>query len=185
MCSISLLHDLPWTIVGDFNDVINGTEKLGGNPVSLQRITTYRNCMNFCNMIDLGFSSATYMWTKRRDVNVLIQQRIDRCWANSAWTLLFPEANVTHLPRVSSDHCPFLLRLFKNCQRRLERLFRIEKMWLSHPKLQQIVQKALESMPSLGLAISTFKTLATTSNKEIFRNIFARKRQLLARLGDL
>lgn len=71
-CSISLLHDLPWTIVGDFNDVINGTEKLGGNPVSLQRITTYRNCMNFCNMIDLGFSGATYMWTKRRDVNVLI-----------------------------------------------------------------------------------------------------------------
>ena len=38
---------------------------------------------------------------------------------------------------------------------------------------------------SPGLAISTFKTLATTWNKEIFGNIFARKRKLLARIGDL
>jgi len=47
------------------------------------------------------------------------------------------------------------------------------------------VEKAWEIMPSLGLAISTFKDLATTWNKDIFGNIFARKRQLLARIGDL
>ncbi|KAK7852788.1 factor of dna methylation 1 [Quercus suber] len=32
LCSVSLLHDLPWTIVGDYDDVIDGTEKLGGKP---------------------------------------------------------------------------------------------------------------------------------------------------------
>ena len=117
--------------MGDFNDVIDGTKKLGGNPVSLRRITAYRNCMNFCNMIDLGFFGASFTWTNRRDINALIQQRIDRCWTNSDWTLLFPDANVTHLPRVSSDHCPLLLKLFENGQRRLERPFRFEKMWPS------------------------------------------------------
>ena len=113
--------------MGDSNDVIDGTEKLGGNPVSLRRITAYRNCMNFCNMIDLGFSGATFTWTNRRDINALIQKRIDRCWANPDWTLLFPDTNVTHLPRMSSDHCPLLLRLFENGQRRLERPFCFEK----------------------------------------------------------
>ena len=30
LCSVSLLHDLPWAIVGDFNDVIIDFEKWGG-----------------------------------------------------------------------------------------------------------------------------------------------------------
>lgn len=67
-------------MVGELNDVINEFEKLGGNPVSFRRTTTYRNCMNFCNMIDLSESGDAYTWTNRRDLNALIQQRIDRCW---------------------------------------------------------------------------------------------------------
>ena len=47
------------------------------------------------------------------------------------------------------------------------------------------MEKAWGLNLSPGLAISTFKTLATTWNKEIFGNIFARKRKLLARIGDL
>ena len=69
----------PGDVMGDFNDVINGSKKLGGNPVSLCRTIAYRDCMNFCNMIDLGYSGAIFTWTNSRDVNALIQQRIDRC----------------------------------------------------------------------------------------------------------
>ena len=79
MCIVPLLQDLPWVVMDDFNDVINGSKKLGGNLVSLCRTTAYRDCMNFCNMIDLGYSRAIFTWTNRRDVNALIQQRIDRC----------------------------------------------------------------------------------------------------------
>lgn len=178
LCSVSLLHDLPWAIVGDFNDVITNSKKRGGG--SLHRITAYRNYMNFCNMIDLGFFGVTFTQTNRRDINALIQQKIDRCWANSAWNLIFPNANVTHLPKVSLDHYPLLLSLYENPQRRLERPFHFEKMWLNHPRFQQVVEKAQGLNPSLGLAISTFKTLATTWNKEIFGSIFARKRKLLS-----
>ena len=79
MCIVSLLQDLPWVVMGDFNDVINGSKKLGGNLVILCRTTACRDYMNFCNMIDLGYSRAIFTWTNRRDVNALIQQRIDRC----------------------------------------------------------------------------------------------------------
>lgn len=142
LCSVSLLHNLPWAIVGDFNDVLDDSEKRGGNRVNMTRVSAYRNCMSSCNMIDLGFSGPTFTWTNRRDIGGLIQTRIDRCWANPSWSLAFPEANVTHLPRISSDHCPLLLSLSRACASRMERPFRFEKMWLSHPGFYLIVEKA-------------------------------------------
>ena len=43
----------------------------------------YTGCMDFCNLIDLGFSSSKYTWTNKSDIYDLIQQRLDRVWANS------------------------------------------------------------------------------------------------------
>lgn len=98
-----VLHNLPWAIIGDFNDVLNGSKKLGGNPVNLRRTMAYSNCMNIYNMIDLGFSGPIFPWTNCREIFALIEQRIDRFWANPSWNLAFPEANVTHWPRKSSN----------------------------------------------------------------------------------
>ena len=171
--------------MGDFNDVINGSEKLGGNLVSLCCTIAYRDCMNFCNMIDLGYSRAVFTWINRRDVNALIQQRIDRCRENPSWNLAFPDANVTHLSQVSSDHCPLPLSLYENLHSGLERPFRFEKMWLNLLGFQQVMENAWGLTLSLSLAISAFKSLATTWNKEIFGNIFVRKKKLLARMDGL
>lgn len=47
LCSVSTLHNLPWAIVGDFNDVLNDSKKLGGNRVNMTRATAYSDCMSF------------------------------------------------------------------------------------------------------------------------------------------
>lgn len=31
------LHSMPWVIAGDFNEVLIGEEKFGGNPISMNR----------------------------------------------------------------------------------------------------------------------------------------------------
>ena len=128
--------------MGDFNDILNDSEKLGDNKVNMASATAYSDCMSFCNMIDLGFSRPIFTWTNRRDVNGLIQTRIDRCSANSSWTIAYPKANVTHLPRLNSDHCPLLLSLSRMDRNKLQRPFKFEKMWLSHSGFPTIVEKA-------------------------------------------
>lgn len=50
------LHNLPWTLMGDFNEVLYEDEKLGGNTISQRRVRAIQDCMNTCQMMDLGFS---------------------------------------------------------------------------------------------------------------------------------
>ena len=55
-------------------------------------------------------------------------------------------------------------------------------MWLTHPGFPAIVDKAWDHAPSLAQAISSFTSYATAWNKEVFGNLFARKKKILARL---
>ena len=38
-------HDLSWILMGDFNDMIEESEKLGGNLLSVRRVCEYGECM--------------------------------------------------------------------------------------------------------------------------------------------
>jgi hypothetical protein len=49
--------------------------------------------------MDLGFSGPKFTWTNLRGVADLIQERLDKGWANSEWKTNFPEASIQHLPR--------------------------------------------------------------------------------------
>ena len=79
---IATLHDLPWALMRDFNEVIAKGEKAGGNPICQRRVRAIMDCMNECQMMDLGFSGPKFTWTNKREVGGLIQCRLDRVWAN-------------------------------------------------------------------------------------------------------
>jgi len=76
------MHNLPWIIVGDFNEPLVNEDKFGGRPVSINRSLLLKECLDKCNMVDLGFSGPRYTWTNRRDIQGLIQERIDRFFVN-------------------------------------------------------------------------------------------------------
>ena len=72
------LHNLPWLIMGDFNEVVSGREKFGDNRVNVCRATKFNNFMDSCNMIDLGFVGLRFTWTNKRGLDGLILERLDR-----------------------------------------------------------------------------------------------------------
>ena len=49
------LHDLPWVMAGDFNEPLSESDKFGGRGVSVNRTLEFKDCLDACNMIDLGF----------------------------------------------------------------------------------------------------------------------------------
>ena len=136
------MHDLPWALMGDFNEVLSEDEKYGGNPICQRRVRAIKECMDDCNMMDLGFSGPKYTWTNKRELGNLIQCRLDRCWVNPGWKELYPEANVTHLARVNSDHCPLLLNLNPFLGSTADRPFRFQTIWLSHSDFPTVVRDA-------------------------------------------
>ena len=75
---IASRHNLPWFALGDFNDVLSEDEKFSSNGISGKRVRAYQECMNECNLLDLGFSGPKYTWTNKRDMANLIHKILDR-----------------------------------------------------------------------------------------------------------
>ncbi|XP_047256075.1 uncharacterized protein LOC124888831 [Capsicum annuum] len=110
LCQLAQSHNEDWLIGGDFNEVLSSNEKLGGNYPSPKRILEFRQCLDNCSMIDLGYKGCKYTKTNKRHRNrqCLILERLDRYVANDSWIKRYPESTMTHLPRTKSDHCPLL-----------------------------------------------------------------------------
>ena len=108
---VAELHNMPWIIAGDFNEPLLEDDKFGGRAVSVNRSLLFKECLDKCSMMDIGFSGPHFTWTNRREVQALIQERIDRFFVNPSWCMLYPDARVTHLTRSHLDHCPVLLEM--------------------------------------------------------------------------
>lgn len=111
LCEVSYLRNLLWIILGDFNKSLSSEDKLGGQPVSVYKAQKFMDCLDSCNMIDLGFQGQKFTWTIKRELTYLIQIRLDRCFANQSWRTCCPKASIQHLSRLHLDHCLVLLCL--------------------------------------------------------------------------
>ena len=180
---LAAMHDLPWALMGDFNEVLSKKEKFGGNPVCQRRVRSIKECMDVCHMMDLGFSGPKFTWINKREVGDLIQYRLDRCWANPEWKGFFEKANITHLARVNFDHYPLLLKLSPNMGNMSDRPFRFQPVWINHKDFPAIVRESWFGLDDrLEGAINNFKTKAVRWNKEVFGNVFVKNKQIMARL---
>lgn len=46
--------------------LMKSSDKFGGNRISLSRSYLFWNCINHCNLIDLGFKDSKYTWSNMR-----------------------------------------------------------------------------------------------------------------------
>lgn len=178
-------HNLPWVIAGDFNEMLSNDEKFGGRPIIPSRAMLFKECLDMCNMADLGFQGPRFTWTNKQHFTTFIQERLDRYFANPNWCVMYPEAQVTHLPRCSLDHCPVLLELQPHSNIKLRRPFRFQRFWLSDDSISNVVHSAWSDHSDLNESILRFTREITTWNKTHFGNIFATKRRISARLNGI
>ena len=86
---------LPWCCIGDFNELLQVGEKKGGNPRSHNLMQAFREAMDACEFVDLGFSGPTFTWHGKRG-GELIWERLDRGLANYDWLAKFPTGRIKH-----------------------------------------------------------------------------------------
>nr|XP_023873887.1 uncharacterized protein LOC111986485 [Quercus suber] len=182
LTKVAELHKLPWVMAGDFNEPLIDEDKFGGRGVSINRSLAFKECLDQCSMVDMGFSGPRYTWTNKRELSNLILERIDRFFMNPEWCVLYPNARVTHLPRCHSDHCPVLMEALPFCSVKLTRPFRFQEFWLSDISFPTIVSKAWYGNRELAESIDSFSKVATAWNRNHFGNIHQKKRRILARI---
>ena len=134
---------LPWCCMGDFNEILQTEEKRGGRIRAHDQMQAFRDVLDDCGLVDLGFSEPEFTWHSRR-YGHLIWERLDRGVANYDWLAKFLAALVRHLHCFSSDHRPIKLVLDPNSesQRWFRCPFCFEEMWLANRGCNDIVLRA-------------------------------------------
>lgn len=71
------LHNKPWILAGDFNEPLIKGDKFVGRGVSISRSLLFKDYLDRCNMVNMGFARLRFTWTNKRDIDNIILERID------------------------------------------------------------------------------------------------------------
>ena len=151
---LAFLHSqfqLPWLCLGDFNEILSVNEKVGGITRPQQQMESFRNVVNFCSFLDLGYVGTDFTWCNMQERENRIQLRIDRALANTEWIGNFEGARVYHLVDSTSDHCALFFTNSPSQYASNVKRFHFEALWSKNEECRNII----ESSWGMGLDLST------------------------------
>lgn len=56
----------PWMVGGDFNDILNKEEKLGGLEFTQMEAVDFAQCISNCGLNEVHFSGSKFTWWNER-----------------------------------------------------------------------------------------------------------------------
>ena len=144
--------DMPWAVIGDFNEALWGFKQLSQTPHSVGQMIDFHDILELCGLDDLGFSRVPYTYDNRRFGRANVKVRLDRAVANNLWRDIFFEASVVHLVAPSSDHSPILLKCEVEPPREepARKCRHYKVMWERDPALPEVIQNAWSAASRMG-----------------------------------
>ena len=187
--SLNSRVNIPWICGGDFNEIVRKEEKWGRIPRDHNQMQLFRDVIDECQFMDLGYVGPKFTWVKHYVDGHSIRIRLDRCMATNFWFQKFPGTRIHHLNCMSSDHSPLLINLSGLPEPRKKRCFRFEEMWLSDPTCGETVEEVWSNTRESNPSIAILKKVAkceqelTWWNKHNFghvrRELESKKNQLV------
>lgn len=139
-------RDSPWLLTGDFNDLLDNSEKVGGPPRWEGSFLAFRNFVSKNGLWDLQFSGNSLSWRGTR-YSHHIKSRLDRAMANLAWFEQFPSGRSEYLRFEGSDHRPLLTHFDQNLIKK-KGVFRFDRRLREKPEIRQLVKETWNYVPS-------------------------------------
>ncbi|XP_073015397.1 uncharacterized protein [Primulina eburnea] len=175
----------PWMSIGDYNCTISDQETSYNRGSDQSRSAGMTDWMFEQGLIDLGFVGPTFTWTRGLNSTTFKGARLDRGVCNMDWRELFPEATVTHIPPIQSDHTPLLVKL-RNTKTNIKKgIFRFQAAWLTHCKFKDLIHHKWEAGKTLCDNVTTMAHVLPEWNLSTFGNIHKKKKNLLARIEGI
>ncbi|KAK8556080.1 hypothetical protein V6N13_070149 [Hibiscus sabdariffa] len=140
--------------MGDFNATLDASERKGGAD-AVRPSRDFQSFLFDCGLRDMGYQGPDFTWSRGATL-----ARLDWMLCNNYWDESFPEAAVSHLFRMRSDHRPLLLTVGPSHGPYSARQFRYFSGWHSHADFHRMVQDNWKSMPSLSESIKAFTAAA-------------------------
>ena len=119
----------PWLCAGDFNEITHQSKKLGGRTWPHSQMQLFRDALDDCSFIDLGYVGFPYPWHKHF-ASYTIFERLDRGLATADWFIRFPSTKIHHLDVTTSNHKPLWITP-EGVDSSFHKPFKFEQMWLT------------------------------------------------------
>lgn len=130
---------------GGLNEVLTNDEHLGPSDRGERQMRLFRECLEDCQLVDLGFCGPKFTWNNRQHGENNIRVRLDRGIANGLFIQYFEDIQVENIVTSSSDHYAVCLSFSKQGEARqavLKRnFFRYEEAWNRAEDYVETVEK--------------------------------------------
>jgi hypothetical protein len=80
---LSIYNPQDWFCIGDFNEIVDLSEKAGGMMHNDNQMESFRSTLAACNLGDLRYSVSKFTWSNRRNSEEFIKERLDRALATT------------------------------------------------------------------------------------------------------
>ncbi|KAH7863578.1 hypothetical protein Vadar_019378 [Vaccinium darrowii] len=135
-----LIH-LPWLCVGDFNQVLNVGDNIGGHVHSQVSISAFHKLISDSGLVELKYKGPKFTWRNNRSGDNFIMEKIDIVFANSKWCELYDQAMVFVEAAISSDHNPLLQNTVVPLTK-VGKPFRFESFWVTEEDCKVVIDRA-------------------------------------------
>ena len=133
-------RDTAWLLSGDFNDILDNVEKVGGPERCEGSFIPFRSFVSENGLWDVKHVGNPLSWRGQRCTH-FIRARLDRALANCAWFDMFPAGRCDYLRFEGSDHRPLVTYLDSSKPKR-RRLFRYDRSIKDMPEARKVIEES-------------------------------------------